>query len=182
MAKLDKFITYAYLKEECDLPENLQDKKLEHPIYRAQEVVRMLMGDEFYQDFLTNYKASTLSALYTTLFPFIKQFVAWQAHEIWTQKANLSITQAGFRVHKEEHSEVASAEQMASIVRDAKYQSQFYKNVLVDFLNNHNTDYPLYNVDCNSASRGNSFKISVVRNKEVQPQPFGTNGTIKTWR
>jgi hypothetical protein len=181
MAKLDKLITYAYLKEEVDLPQNLDDSELEHPIYRAQETLRMLMTDEFYQDFLTNYKNGTLSVVYDATFPYLKQFIAWQAYEFWVPRANFKVTRAGFRVHKEDHSEPAPEANMAFIIKDAKAQSQYYKNLLIGFLDNHYQDYPLYATDCRPKNSGNSFKISAVKNKHRQPDPYGT-GTYKKFR
>lgn len=175
MAKLDKFITYAYFKEECGLPEHFDNEDLEHKIYRAQETLRMLMGDEFYQDYLANYKNDTFSAVYTSVFPYIKQYIAWQAYEYWTQHANFKISNAGFRVHTENSSQPASDTQMAVIIKDAKYQGSYYKELLVGYLKNHNTDYPLYGYCCNDKS-GNGFHISAVKNKHKQPQPYGTYG------
>ena len=116
MAKLDKMITYAYMRDECDLPEHLAQEDLEKKIYRAQETLRMIMGDEFYQDFLTNYKAGTLSTVYDTLFPYIKQYIAWQANEYFTATANFKLTAAGFVTHKSNTSEPASDVQMANII------------------------------------------------------------------
>ncbi|SRR5690242_16286280 len=176
MAKLDKLITYAYLKDECDIPTNIPDQEFDKPITRAQEVLRMLIGDEFYQDFQTNYQSNSLSALYTTLFPYIKQFLAWEANEKWTIRANFKTTRSGFRVHSEENSQVASDAAMATIIRDVKAQAQFYKNILIGYLDNHSTDYPLYNQGCHNRNVGNSFKISAVKNKHRQPQLYGTKG------
>jgi len=175
MAKLDKLITYAYLKEQCDLPQSLPDEELESKIYRAQETLRMLMGDAFYQDFQTNFQASTFSAVYTSLFPYIKQYLAWQTHEYWIQKANFKVTRAGFRVHTEENSVVVSDVQMASLIKDAKYQSQYYKNLFMDYLNNHYADYTLYDYTCDTDKRGNGFHISAVKNRQINPQPYHIN-------
>lgn len=176
MAKLDKLVTYAYVKDEVDLPTNIPDQEFDKPITRAQEVLRMLIGEDFYQDFQTNYQANTLSAVYTTLFPYIKQFLAWDANEKWTLKANFKPTRSGFRVHSEDSSTVASDAAMAAIYRDAKSQSQFYKNILLDFLKDHSSDYPLYNQGCHNKNVGNSFKISVVKNKHRQPDLYGKGG------
>jgi len=173
MAKLDKLITYAYMKEECDLPQALPDDELEHKIYRAQETLRMLMGDAFYQDFLTNYKDNTLSATYLLIQPYINQYVAWQAHEFWVPKANFKVTRGGFRVHSEPNSVIATDAQMAAIIKDAKYQSQYYKTLFVDYLNNHYADYPLYEYGCKDDNRGNGFHISAVKNKHKSAQPYG---------
>lgn len=165
MAKLDKLITYAFLKEEIDVPDNLPDGEFEHKIYRAQEMLRMLMGDEFYQDFLTNYKNGTLSSAYTALYsPYVKQFVAWQAHEFWSLTANFKITRSGYRVHTEDNSQAASDVQMGSIIKDAKQQGQYYKKLLVSFLNGNSANYPLYSNNCTGDLTGNTFHVSAVKN------------------
>lgn len=166
MAKLDKLITYAYLKEECDLPQNIDDADLEKKIYRAQEMLRMLMGDEFYRDFLLNYRANTLSSSYNSLLdPYIKQFVAWQAYEFYTKQANFKPTRSGFRVHTEENSQPASDAQMGGIIKDANQTAQYYKQLMYDYLNGHSSDYPLYSRNCNDNLMGNAQHISAVRKK-----------------
>jgi hypothetical protein len=167
MAKLktDKLITYAYLREECDIPDLIREDELEHPIYKAQETLRMLMGDEFYQDFLLNFKNATLSAVYLLIQTYINQYVAWQANEFWTVKANFKVHASGFRVHNEPNSTPATDVQMAAIIKDAKAQAQYYKKLFVDYLNGHYSDYPLYNYACGKNLTGNSFHISAVKNK-----------------
>lgn len=167
MAKLDKLITFAYLKQECDLPQNLPDDEFEHKIYRAQEMLRMLMGDAFYQDFVNAYKAGPFSATYEALYnPYLKQFIAWQTNEFWTIKANFKVNRSGFRVHSEDNSVVASDEQMGPIIKDAKQQAYYYKKLFVGYLNAHASDYPLYAQGCNTSSKtGNSMHISAVKNK-----------------
>lgn len=167
MAELaDKLITFAYLKKEVDIPQNIPDEELDAKVYTAQEMLRMLMGDEFYRDFLTNYKNNTLSSAYNSLYsPYIKQFVAWQAHEYWVVKANFKTTRSGFRVHTEENSVVATDIQMAAIIKDAKQKSQYYKMLMVDFLNGHSADYALYDKNCQTNLNGNTFRISAVKNK-----------------
>lgn len=165
MAKLDKLITFAYLKQEVDIPQNIEDEELDAKVYQAQETLRMLMGDEFYQDFLTNYKNNTFSAVYTSLYRYVKQYVAWQANEYWTIKANFKPTRSGFRVHTEESSVIATDSQMAAIIKDAKQKAQYYKTLFVDFMNGHSADYPLYSRSCNNNLSGNTFHISAVKNK-----------------
>lgn len=178
MAKQDKLITYAYLREECDLPQNLDDSELEKHIYAAQEMLRADIGDGFYQDFLSNYLADTLSTVYNSVYsPYIKQFVAWKAAEYWTVKANFKVTRAGFRVHSEENSVVATDTQMAEIIKDAKYKASFYKNLLIDYLDNHSESYPLYN-RCGS-KKSNGFGITVVKKKEFQPDIYNNGGSFK---
>jgi len=166
MAKQDKLITYAYLKEECDIPNNIPDEELEGKIYQAQETLRMLMSDRFYQDFKTAYVNKTMSPVYNSLYnPYIKQYVAWQANEFWIIKANFKPTRGGFRVHTEENSVIATDIQMATIIKDAKQKSQYYKELFIQFMDNHITDYPLHNRCNDSKLSGNSFRITAVKNK-----------------
>lgn len=182
MAKLDKFITYAYLRDEVDIPQNIPEEELDHPIKKAQDTVRLLMGDEFYQDYLTAYKANTMSAVYTTLFPYIKQFMAWQAYYEWIFKANFKPTRSGFRIHIEQNSQAASDQQMGAILNKVKYDVERYKKTFVEYMNSHNTDYPLYSTCCSSGLTGNAFHISAVKNKTAPDEPYGVRITrYKSW-
>lgn len=169
MAELtDKLITFAYLRGEIDVPQNIPDAEFDHKIYRAQEMLRMLMGDEFYRDFLAAYKAGPLSMVYQVLYdPYIKQFIAWQTNEFWVVTANYKPTRAGFRVHTEANSEAVSDASMAIIIKDIRQQSQYYKTLFVDYMNGHAADYPLYNRNCGANKlTGNTFHISAVSRKK----------------
>lgn len=167
MAKLDKLIDYAYMKEEVDIPQNIPDTDLEKKIYKAQETLRMLMGDEFYQDYKSNYISGTITGAYLTLQTYLDQYVAHQAYEFYTIQANFAPTRSGFRVHTEENSVVASDVQMATIIKDAKERAQYYKRLLVDFLNGNSANYPLYDSYCNTSNTGNSFHITAVSKKHA---------------
>lgn len=164
MAELiDKLITFAYLKKEVDVPQNIADNEFDHKIYRAQERLRMLMGDEFYLDFLAKYKANTFSAVYTALYsPYIKQFIAWQAYVYWTVEVQYKPTRSGYRIHSEDNSVAANEDQMSILIKDRKQQAEYYTKLLVGFMENHAADYPLYGNACKSLT-GNSFHISAVR-------------------
>lgn len=170
MAELtNKLITYAYLRGEVDIPQNIPPEEFDFKINRAQERLRMLMGDAFYQDFVSSYKASSknnpLTGAYEALYdPYIKQFVAHQAFVYWTMEANLKPTRSGYRVHEEENSTAATDTQMSVLLKDRKQNAEYYAQLLVDFLNAHAYDYGLYNRGCN-AKTGNAFHISAVKRK-----------------
>lgn len=183
MAKSDKLITYAYLREEVGLPQNIPDEELEYAIYKSQETLRMLLCDEFYRDLLSNYKADTMSDAYNALYnPYIKQYVAWQAYVEWIFEANFKKTRSGIRVHVEPNSTAASDLQVGTILKKYKYDAQYYKNLMMDYLKGHSADYLLY-CSCGSPElTGNSFQISAVRNKHKQPEPYGTRGSRKSCR
>ncbi|MDW0189610.1 MAG: hypothetical protein QOA70_08160 [Nitrososphaeraceae archaeon] len=166
MAELtDKLITFAYLKSEVDVPQNINSEEFDHKIYKAQERLRMLMGDEFYRDFLAKYKANQFSAAYTAAYnPYIKQFVAWQAFVFWTIEANYKPTRAGYRIHSEENSVAVPADEMEIIIKDRKQSAEYYSKLLIGFLDNHSADYELYKKNCRP-STANTFHLSAVKNK-----------------
>lgn len=166
MAKLIKLVDYAYIKEEVDIPQSVPDTDLDHKIYQAQETLRMLMGDEFYQNYAQTYQAGPLTGAYLTLYAYLKQYLAWQTYEYYARFANFKPTRAGFRVHTEENSVVATDAQMSFIVKFAVQKAQYYKTLLVDYLNGHSADFSLYNVSCGTNKlTGNGFHISAVKNK-----------------
>jgi hypothetical protein len=170
MAELtDKLINFAYLKNEVDVPQNIQSAEFDHKIYRAQERLRMIMGDAFYQDFLTTYKLAgspfASSANYLALYsPYVKQFIAWQAFVYWTVEVQYKPTASGYRVMSEDNSVAATEDQMSIMIKDRKQQAEYYANLLTDFLNSNYENYPLYENSCRKSS-SNSFHISAVRRK-----------------
>ncbi len=181
MAKLIKLITYAYLKEEVDIPQAIENDALEHKIYQAQETLRMLMGDEFYQDYLVQYMAG-LSGAYLALYAYIKQYVAWQTYEFYIEKANLMSTRTGYRIFTEDNSTPPTDVQMATLIKSAKQKSQYYKILMVDYLNGHASDFPLYNVSCGTNNlTGNTFRISAVKNKSRHSHDCGCGCRTRTW-
>lgn len=183
MAKLIKLVDYAFVKTETNIPQNIPDEDLEHHLYLAQETDRMLMGDEFFRDYQSQYSAGPLTGAYLTLQPYMQKFLAWQTYENYTRTANFKPTRSGFRVHTEENSVVATDTQMSIIVKFAQQWAQYYKNLFIDYMDGHRTDYPLYNVSCGTSNvRGNSFHISAVKNKGSHGHDCrcGCNG-VRTW-
>lgn len=167
MAKLTKLIDYAYMKELVGLPQSIPDEEVEHPILRAQETLRMLMGDTCYQELLSQYNSNTLSESNAALLnPYIRQYLAWEAYQFWTIKSNFKFTRAGVRVHSEDNSVAASDIQMAIIIKDAKQQSQYYKMLMIDYINNHSECYSGCNCCTRNPNSGNTFHITAVRKKK----------------
>lgn len=183
MAKLIKLADYAYIKGEVDIPQSIENDDLEYKLYQAQETLRMLMGDEFFRDYEAQYNAGPLAGAYLTLYPYVKQYLAWQTYEYYTIFANYKPTRSGFRIHTEENSVVATDSQMATIIKYAKQKAQYYKNLLVDYLNGHSSNFPLYNVSCGTNNlTGNSFHISAVKNKHHSHDcGCGSCRGVRTW-
>jgi hypothetical protein len=163
-----KLINYQYLRNECDISQNVPDKELDNPIKRSHEMLQMIIGDDLYAELETQYGTTpqSFSVANTTLLTYIYKFLAWQAYQFWTVKANVKDTRAGFRIHKEDNSDPASDKQLAEIIRDAKMWAQTQKEKMVSFLDDNYTDYPLWEYNCGTNKRtGTGFHITSVGKK-----------------
>jgi hypothetical protein len=159
-----KIINYQYLRNECDVSQNVPDKELDNPIKRSHEMFEMLIGNALYTEFVGQYPSS-FSAANTLLLPYVQKFLAWQAYQFWIPKANLKDTKSGFRVMQEDNSIAADPKQMAELIRDAKMWAQTQKEKLVQFLEDNYESYPLYDYECNYKKRtGTGFHITSVGN------------------
>jgi hypothetical protein len=160
-----KLINYQYLRNEVDISQNVPDKELDNPIKRAHEMLEMIIGDDLYNEIVSQYQTvpSTLSAANTTLFPYVQQFLAWQAYQFWIPKANFKDTKSGFRIMQEDNSVAATEKDMATLIRDIKMWAQTKKEKLVQFLEDNYESYPLYDYNCSTNKRtGTGFHITSV--------------------
>ncbi len=162
---MTKLINYQYLRLEVDISQNVPDKELDNPIKRAQEMLEMLIGSGLYDEIISEFPNS-FSAANTTLFPYVKKFLAWQAYQFWIPKANFKDTRSGFRVMREDNSDAATEKDMATLIRDIKMWAQTQKEKLVQFLEDNCTTYPLYDCECGNKKRtGTGFHITSVGKK-----------------
>jgi hypothetical protein len=165
---MTKLINYQYLRLEVDISQNVPDKELDNPIKRAQEMLEMLIGSGLYDEIVSEFPNS-FSAANTTLFPYVKKFLAWQAYQFWIPKANFKDTRSGFRVMREDNSDAATEKDMATLIRDIKMWAQTQKEKLVQFLEDNCTTYPLYDCECGHKKRtGTGFHITAVGNKHAK--------------
>ena len=159
-----KLITYAYLKGETDISDNIEVAELDNCIKWAQDRLKFLLGTLFYNELYTQGTTSPTtystnnSALYD---PYIKQFMAWQAYEFYvSMQAQSYSSRSGYRVHSEENSEPASDNMMNTRVKIAKEQVQFYKGVMINYIRQQQgisaTNFPLYLGDDQNKKFGGS--------------------------
>ena len=170
---MSKLITYAYFKEETDISDTVENKKLDNPIKNAQDRFKALVGPSFY-DQLVSQTATTPKTLTTAnnsfFDPYVKQYIAWQAYEFYIIKANTYETRTGVRIFKEDNSDPASDKIMGEQIALAKRQAQFYKDQMIGFLRTAQrattTSYPLY-TNCATTSSGGGFGISAVSKNDT---------------
>lgn len=165
---MSKLITYAYMKEETDISSVVENSKLDNPIKNAGDRLKALIGKLFYDELVSQVITTpkTLTTANNTFFdPYVKQYLAWQAYEFYIVKANSFETRIGVRIFKEDNSDAASDKMMGEQIAMAKRQSQFYKDVMINFLRtsqrNSSTAYPLYTMT-GTCTTGSAFGISAI--------------------
>jgi hypothetical protein len=166
---MTKLITYAFFRQETDVSQNVENKNLDNPIKRAQDVLSFVLGKAFFEEIQTQVLAETLTADNDALYdPYIKKFIAWQAYEFYAIRANVYESRSGFRQFSEQNSEIANETIMSNIIKDAKQWTQFYKGEMLTFIKQQKrideNKYPLYR-DCGSR-QGNGFHITAVTKKD----------------
>lgn len=174
---MSKLITYQYLREECDISQNVDNKKLDNPIKRAQDMVKFVLGKAFYEEIETEFLASTLSTDNDALFdPYIKKFLAWQAYEFYIERANVYESRTGLRQFEEENSSIASDVTMGNIIKMAKQWTQFYKGEMLTFITQQrqldSTKYDKYR-DCGNRS-GSGFHITSITARDKSSRRINT--------
>lgn len=163
------FISYDYLKDETAISDNIDNKVLKNPIYRAQEVLKFLLGTAFYESIESQVDSTYFTDDDDALFdPYIKKFLAWQAYENYIIRANIYESRTGLRQFREENSDIASEVVMSNLIKDAKQWTQFYKGQMLTFIKQEQridtTKYPLYR-DCGEKT-GTGFHITAITKKD----------------
>lgn len=165
---MNKLITYAYMKEETDISDLVDNKKLDNPIKNASDRLRALIGPQFFSELVTQVITTpkSLSAANLTFFdPYVKQFLAWQAYEFYLPKSLTYETRTGPRTFKEDNSEPASDKIVGEQIAMAKRNAIFYRDAMINFLNSAQravtTAYPLYTMKLRT-TQGSGFGISAV--------------------
>ena len=166
---MSKLITAAYLKGECDIDTNIDNRELDNPIKWAQDRLRFLLGKQFYDEIYS--QGTTTPTSFSTnnsaLFdPYVKQFLAWQANEFYVIKSTAVRKRSGLRTITDETDEAASSEIVNLHIKNAKEQTQFYKGEMINYIvqeqENDSSKYPLYDADCDNTKFGTGFGITGV--------------------
>ena len=177
---MSKLITAAYLKAECDIETNIANADLDNPIKWAQDRLRFLLGKRFYDEIISQGTSTptAFSAENSALFdPFVKQFLAWQAHEFYVIKATAIRKRTGLRTFVDETDEAASSEIVNLHIKNAKEQTQFYKGEMINYIlqqqNQDSSAFPLYEADCNNVRFGTGFGITGVTKIDTSQNDIG---------
>ncbi len=164
-----KLITAAFVKAETDIDTNIENVELDNPIKWAQDRLRFLLGKRFYDELYsqgTSTPTSFTSANSAFFDPYVKQFLAWQAHEFYRIKSTAITKRTGLRVFKDETDDAAPDSIVNLHIKTAKEQTQFYKGEMINYIlqqqHNDSSAFPLYEADCENQKFGSGFGISGV--------------------
>lgn len=148
-----KLIPYPYLNEVCFLSLNEDDKKYDMVLLLAQDTLKTLLGEDFYNEIETQYNTDSLSPDNDTLYEnYLKKYLAWQTNFYYLKFANLSATPTGIREFTDENSSVASDVKMYAHEKNVLQIVNQYKVAMINYLNlsqeNDSTKFPLYEPSC----------------------------------
>lgn len=85
-----------------------------------------------------------LDANYTSLLPYVKNFLIYRTVERYVINADFISTNAGFRKHTDEVSEGLTNAEKDILIKQAQSDSTFYKNELINFLDDNKDNFPLW--------------------------------------
>lgn len=165
---MSNLISPAYIKKITGIADLIDDVELEIPLQRAQDRLSVLIGQSFFDQLMT--QANTAPQSFSTdnqafFDPYVKEFIAWQAYEVYFPKSNTYQTRSGLRVFKEDNSDPASDKNLGEQLRLIKEDVKLKKEKLINFLRTQqritSTKYPLFtNLMCGIT--GGGFSISAI--------------------
>lgn len=164
---MTNLIPLAYLNEACFLSLNVDDKKYQMVLKIAQDTLKSVLGEEFYEQIETQYEADTLTTPNEALYEnYIKDFLAWQTYFYYLKFANLDSTPTGLREFNDENSSIVSDVKMYAIEKNVMEFVNRYKYSMINFLKleqeKDSTAYPLFDSKCDY---GFNFGITSVDKK-----------------
>jgi hypothetical protein len=148
-----KLIPNSYLNEACFLSLNADDKKYEIVLKDAQMDLEDILGQEYYTEITTQYRAKTFTAPNNTLYEdYLKDFLAWQTFYHYLKFSNVDMTPTGAREFSEDNSTIIADVKMYSLEKNVLNKATRYKFRMLNFLKNEqakdSTAYPLYKAKC----------------------------------
>lgn len=160
-------IPLAYLNEACFLSLNVDDKKYQMVLKIAQDTLKSVLGEEFYEEIESEYEGNTLSDDNESLYEgYIKDFLAWQTYFYYLIFANLDSTPTGLREFNDENSSIVSDVKMYAVEKNVMEFVNRYKYSMINFLKleqeKDSSKYPLFDSKCDY---GFNFGITSVDKK-----------------
>ncbi len=145
MAVSTYIITISDFESRADISENVLTAKIQAQIGPAQEQfgIKILCRD-FYAEVLAHIDGTTVTAVITTLLPFLRDFLVYKTYARYLVGAPIMMTATGQRTQLDETSEIAPDKLIAEQIALARNDANFYQDTLVNFLTLNADDYPTW--------------------------------------
>lgn len=167
-------ITYTYLFSETQLKqgtiidENTDMKVIKPMILLVQDKnIEPIIGTGLMNEIKSQIAAGTLTALNTTLleskiFPAVKHWLVYE-YSLW---ANYKYRNKNVGTQGGDQNQPASIEDVLFLMDKHKDNAEWYSQRLIDYLSEHESDYPLYSnpgdgCDVIRPARGNNFTSNI---------------------
>lgn len=150
-----QLIPISFLKEECFLSDNIDERKFRSSIDEAEQDLKDILGTEFFDEIVTQYNTNpkTLSADNLALYSgYIKKYLAWQTYAYFLGFSQSDSTPTGEREFADENSTVLSDVKLWSKEKNVRNRVDRWKGRMINYIletqSNDSTKFPLYE-DCN---------------------------------
>lgn len=147
-------IPISYLNEVCFLSLNEDDKKYQMVLDLAQDMLKNILGGEFYEQLETQYNTDTMSSDNDSFYEDsgLKKYLAWQTYFCYLKFSNVNATPTGIRTFNDENSSIATDIQMYSLEKNILQMLNNYKGSMLTYLKlereKDSTKFPLYREKC----------------------------------
>lgn len=173
---MTNLIPIAYLQEVCFVSQNIPQEKFQALLEMAQDDLKVTLNKPLYDEIIAQFSTTpkTLSTANTSLYEYIKKYLAWQTYFYFQKFANFTSTPTGNREFTDDNSDLLSDVKNYSLEKNIKERSVFYRYEMINFLKesriNDVNSYPLWVDQCREEM---SFAITSVDGKsDIRNQIF----------
>ncbi len=140
------FITLKEIKRKSIIDGNLDSDKIIQFIEVAQDTyIQTQLGTKLYDQLQYEIINDSVTSVNQTLIDdYLKPMLIWYSQATLIPFIAFQISNGGVYKHRSENADVASLDEIDSLVNDAKIQAEFYTQRFIDFMNENSSDYPLY--------------------------------------
>lgn len=149
-------ITVNQIKNKSLINGNVDAQKLGIMIERSQDLyLREILGNDLFNHLLA---AATYTAAETILIDdYVFKFLMVRTEIEACVHFNWDIRNKSVGVSNDQFAQGGTWESIDKLKNDLNKQAYLYRNLLVEFLNENKTDYPLYEQKCNAEAKQSSF-------------------------
>lgn len=142
---MEQILTFEDFKGVADVPNNVDEDKLNSiAIIQQEKFLTYILCKETYDKFLEQWITgeSYLEERFANLLPYIKKYLIFKTFERLIFQGDYINTASGFRVVETEIDRKTLANEKSALVKQAQEDSEFYKDVLANYLETNKKEFP----------------------------------------